>query len=76
MNLHDTQRNKPLQIPAQKFIEAEAGWNLPQLYADLTAAKQEYATSRKQRLTPLEKTYLRGLLCNYSPVGNCRRTPS
>ena len=67
MNLHDTQRNKPLQIPPQKFIEAEAGWNLPQLYADLTAAKQEYATSRKQRLTPLEKTYLRGLLCNYSP---------
>ncbi|MEG4321062.1 MULTISPECIES: NB-ARC domain-containing protein [unclassified Microcoleus] len=62
-----TQRNKPLQIPAQKFIEAAACWNLEQLYADLTAAKQEYATSRKQRLTPLEKTYLRGLLCNYSP---------
>ncbi len=63
-----TQRNKLLQIPAQKFIEAAAGWNLEQLYADLTAAKQEYASSRKQRLTPLEKTYLRGLLCNYSPV--------
>ncbi|WP_228056236.1 NB-ARC domain-containing protein [Microcoleus sp. LEGE 07076] len=63
-----TQRNKPLQITAQKFIEAEACWNLEQLYADLTAAKQEYATSRKQRLTPLEKTYLRGLLCNYSPL--------
>ncbi|MEG4343878.1 NB-ARC domain-containing protein [Microcoleus sp. A003_D6] len=63
-----TQRNKPLQIPpAQKFIEAEACWNLEQLYADLTAAKQEYVTSRKQQLTPLEKTYLRGLLCNYSP---------
>ncbi|MEG4441709.1 NB-ARC domain-containing protein [Microcoleus sp. AT9_B5] len=62
-----TQRNKLLQIPAQKFIEAAAGWNLEQLYADLTAAKQEYASNRKQRLTPLEKTYLRGLLCNYSP---------
>jgi hypothetical protein len=62
-----TQRNKLLQIPAQKFIEAAACWNLEQLYADLTAAKQEYASSRKQRLTPLEKTYLRGLLCNYSP---------
>ena len=62
-----TQRNKPLQIPAQKFIEAEACWNLQQLYADLTAAKQEYAISRNQQLTPLEKTYLRGLLCNYSP---------
>jgi hypothetical protein len=63
-----TYQNKPLQIPAQKFIEAAACWNLEQLYADLTAAKQEYATCRKQRLTPLEKTYLRGLLCNYSPL--------
>ncbi|HBK98637.1 MAG TPA: hypothetical protein DD001_15600 [Microcoleaceae bacterium UBA10368] len=63
-----TYQNKPLQIPAQKFIEAEACWNLQQLYADLTAAKQDYTCSRKQRLTPLEKTYLRGLLCNYGPV--------
>ncbi|MEG4169351.1 MULTISPECIES: NB-ARC domain-containing protein [unclassified Microcoleus] len=63
-----TYPNKPLQIPAQKFIEAAACWNLEQLYADLTAAKQDYTCSRKQRLTPLEKTYLRGLLCNYSPV--------
>ncbi|MEK0193997.1 NB-ARC domain-containing protein [Microcoleus anatoxicus] len=63
-----TYQNKPLQIPAQKFIEAEACWNLQQLYADLTSAKQDYTCSRKQRLTPLEKTYLRGLLCNYSPV--------
>ena len=62
-----TYQNKPLQIPAQKFIEAAACWNLEQLYADLTAAKQDYTCSRKQRLTPLEKTYLRGLLCNYSP---------
>lgn len=62
-----TPPNKHLQIPAQKFIEAAACWNLEQLYADLTAAKQEYASSGKQRLTPLEKTYLRGLLCNYSP---------
>ena len=62
-----TPPNKHLQIPAQKFIEAAACWNLEQLYADLTAAKQEYASSKKQRLTPLEKTYLRGLLCNYSP---------
>ncbi|MCW6049665.1 hypothetical protein K4039_06110 [Lyngbya sp. CCAP 1446/10] len=62
-----TPPNKPLQIPEQKFIEAAACWNLEQLYADLTVAKQEYASSTKQRLTPLEKTYLRGLLCNYSP---------
>ncbi|CBN54022.1 MULTISPECIES: NB-ARC domain-containing protein [Kamptonema] len=62
-----TYQNKLLQIPAQKFLEAEACWNLEQLYADLTAAKQDYTSSRKQRLTPLEKTYLRGLLCNYSP---------
>ncbi|MEG4458256.1 NB-ARC domain-containing protein [Microcoleus sp. N9_A1] len=62
-----TPPNKPLQIPEPKFIEAAAWWNLEQLYADLTAAKQEYASSGKQRLTPLEKTYLRGLLCNYSP---------
>lgn len=62
-----TPPNKPLQIPEQKFIEAAAWWNLEQLYADLTVAKQEYASSGKQRLTPLEKTYLRGLLCNYSP---------
>ncbi|MEG4865599.1 MULTISPECIES: NB-ARC domain-containing protein [unclassified Microcoleus] len=62
-----TNLNKSLQIPEQKFIEAAACWNLEQLYADLTAAKQEYASSTKQRLTPLEKTYLRGLLCNYSP---------
>ncbi|MBE9120232.1 hypothetical protein IQ269_05260 [Tychonema sp. LEGE 07199] len=62
-----THLNKPLHISEQKFIEAAACWNLEQLYADLTAAKQEYASSTKQRLTPLEKTYLRGLLCNYSP---------
>ncbi|MBZ8180312.1 nSTAND1 domain-containing NTPase [Oscillatoria salina] len=52
-----------------KFVEAEETWELKKLYRDLTAAKQIYngLNNRKKILTPVEKCYLRGLLCLHSP---------
>jgi uncharacterized protein YjbI with pentapeptide repeats len=49
-----------------KFTKAEKDWNLEQLYAKLTVAKQRYLPGRRKVLTPLEKCRLRGLLCGYS----------
>ena len=45
----------------EKFTEADQNWNLTQLYTDLSSAKG-------RKLTPVEKQYLRGLLCGYSPL--------
>lgn len=43
-----------------EFAEAAELWNLERLYTDLGSAKGK-------GLTPVEKQYLRGLLCGYSP---------
>ena len=45
----------------EKFAEAGQDWNLKRLYMDLASAKG-------RKLTPVEKQYLRGLLCGYSPI--------
>ena len=42
------------------FVEAAQNWNLERLYTDLASAKGK-------GLTPVEKLYLRALLCGYSP---------
>lgn len=47
----------PLEV---EFSEASNNWNLEKLYIDLAAAKGK-------GLTPVEKKFLRGLLCGYSP---------
>lgn len=44
----------------EKFSEAYLGWEIERLYADL-------AYSLKKTLSPNAKTYLRGILCGYSP---------
>lgn len=46
--------------PDLEFAEAAELWNLERLYTDLGSAKGK-------GLTPVEKQYLRGLLCGYSP---------
>jgi len=43
------------------FSEAARNWHLDRLYIDLAAAKG-------RALTPLEKKFLKGLLCGYSPA--------
>ncbi|MBE9129245.1 MULTISPECIES: NB-ARC domain-containing protein [unclassified Coleofasciculus] len=43
-----------------EFAEAALNWKLEKLYADLASVKGK-------RLTPVEKQYLRALLCSYSP---------
>ncbi|NEQ24349.1 MAG: NB-ARC domain-containing protein, partial [Microcoleus sp. SIO2G3] len=43
------------------FTEAANNWNLEKLYVDLAVAKG-------RGLTPVEKKFLRGLLCGYSPA--------
>lgn len=53
---------------ADKFPDAANHWALERLYSDLRDAKQKLATSNNtQRVTPLEKACLRGLLSGYSP---------
>lgn len=53
---------------ADKFAEAANDWALERLYSDLKDAKQKLATSKNtQRVTPLQKACLRGLLSGYSP---------
>lgn len=44
-----------------EFVEAAQQWKLEKLYVDLAAAKG-------RGLTPLEKKFLQGLLCGYSPA--------
>lgn len=45
----------------EDFTEAARNWNLEKLYIDL-------ATAKGKGLTPVEKKFLRGLLCGYSPA--------
>ncbi len=44
----------------EEFIEAKNNWELERLYVDL-------ASSKGKALTPVEKKFLRGLLCGFSP---------
>lgn len=45
----------------EEFIEAKNNWELEKLYVDL-------ASSKRKALTPVEKKFLRGLLCGFSPA--------
>lgn len=51
----------------EEFIEAARNWDLERLYADLEAAKREWGVNKRWGLTKVEKQYLQGLLCGYSP---------
>lgn len=53
-----TSTGNPLE---EDFTEAANNWNLEKLYIDL-------ATAKGKGLTPVEKKFLRGLLCGYSPA--------
>ncbi len=44
-----------------EFVEAKKSWELEKLYVDLASAKGK-------ALTPVEKKFLRGLLCSCSPA--------
>ena len=50
----------------ENFVKATEEWDLEELYVDLASAKTK-------RLTPTEKLYLRGLLCDYSPAEIAQR---
>ncbi len=45
----------------EEFVEAKNNWELEKLYVDLASAKGK-------ALTPVEKKFLRGLLCGFSPA--------
>ncbi|MFQ4142570.1 NB-ARC domain-containing protein [Chlorogloeopsis sp. ULAP02] len=45
----------------EEFIEANTHWEIEKLYIDLALAKGK-------ALTPVEKKFLRGLLCGFSPA--------
>ncbi len=45
----------------EQFVEAKNAWDLERLYTDLAKAKG-------RTLSPTEKLYLRGILCDYSPA--------
>ncbi|MDJ0674415.1 MAG: NB-ARC domain-containing protein [Calothrix sp. MO_167.B42] len=45
----------------EEFVEAKNNWNLEKLYIDL-------ASSKGKALTPVERKFLRGLLCGLSPA--------
>ncbi|MBD2449458.1 NACHT domain-containing protein [Nostoc sp. FACHB-152] len=45
----------------EEFVEAKTNWELEKLYVDL-------ASSKGKALTPVEKKFLRGLLCGCSPA--------
>ena len=47
------------------FPQAAQNWDLPVIYEQIEAAKQELFGEKQ--LTELQKTILRGLLCDYSP---------
>lgn len=51
----------------EEFIEAARNWDLERLYADLEVAKREWGVNKRWGLTTVEKQYLQGLLCGYSP---------
>ncbi len=57
----------------QLFTEAEQIWNLPAIYAEIESTKQQLFGEKQ--LTSLQKTILRGLLCNYSPQEIANRLP-
>lgn len=62
------QNNRREDEYADKFAEAANDWALDRLYSDLRDAKQKLATTDyTQRVTPVEKACLRGLLCGKSP---------
>lgn len=64
--LSSSQQARP--APVQKFLEAEADWNLAKLDLDLAIAKRQVRISRRSGwLSETEKACLRGLLCGYSP---------
>jgi hypothetical protein len=48
------------------FLQVAESWNLEKLYLDLNRAKQ-FNTVRDAKLSPIEKTILRGLLFGHSP---------
>jgi hypothetical protein len=48
------------------FLQVAESWNLEKLYLDLNRAKQ-FNTVRDAKLSPIEKTILRGLLFGRSP---------
>ncbi|MBF2064077.1 MAG: NACHT domain-containing protein [Calothrix sp. C42_A2020_038] len=48
-------------IIEEEFVEAKNSWELEKLYVDLASAKGK-------ALTPVEKKFLRGLLCGFSPA--------
>ncbi len=45
----------------EEFLEAKSNWELEKLYVDL-------ASTKGKALTPVEKKFLRGLLCGCSPA--------
>ncbi|RUR72269.1 NB-ARC domain-containing protein [Chlorogloeopsis fritschii PCC 9212] len=45
----------------EEFLEANNHWEIEKLYVDL-------ATAKGKALTPVEKKFLRGLLCGFSPA--------
>ncbi len=49
------------RIIEEEFVEAKNNWELEKLYVDLASAKGK-------ALTPVEKKFLRGLLCGFSPA--------
>lgn len=50
------------------FEQAEDQWDLDRLYADLSQAKAQIAPHKRADLTEVERTYLRGLLLEFSPT--------
>ncbi len=54
------------QVVEEEFIEAQKNWDLEKLYLDLGSAK-------RKALTPVEKKFLRGLLCGCSPAEIAKR---
>lgn len=50
-----------LHVIDEEFVEAKNNWELEKLYVDLASAKGK-------ALTPVEKKFLRGLLCGFSPA--------
>lgn len=53
--------NSDFNPKEEEFVEAKNYWELEKLYIDL-------ASSKGKALTPVEKKFLRGLLCGFSPA--------
>lgn len=58
---------------AELFTEAEQQWDLPAIYAEIENIK--YKLFGEKQITSLQKTILRGLLCNYTPKQIADRLP-